>query len=440
MPTFLKKSSRCLTTRSISEKIYESSKNVIPGGVNSPVRSFKSLGMNPLVVQRGFRDEIFDADENSYIDYCGSWGALIHGHAHPQIVKAAIKQVQEGSSFGILTEIEERIANKLVFLIPSVEKCRFVSSGTEATMSAIRLARGYTGRDLIIKFTGHYHGHADHLLVQAGSGATYLNATSSSLGVPCDFVKQTLSLPFNDIDLCYKALSELKTKVAAVICEPIPANMGVILPKKGFLQMLREETETHGSLLIFDEVISGFRVGLQGAQGLYGINPDLSCFGKIIGGGFPAAAFGGKKAIMDFLAPLGGVYQAGTLSGNPVACQAGLVALKMLEEEDFYEKLEEKTNLITKPIAAMIEEKDLNATLTQVGSMFTLFLGAKKCENFEDVKKLDSQLFNGFFTHLFERGIYFSPLQCEANFVSTAHSDEHLLYTRDTILEFLENF
>lgn len=439
MSTLLKKSSPCQTTRSISEKIYQSCQSVIPGGVNSPVRSFKSLGMNPLVVSKGAGAEIFDADGNSYIDYCGSWGALIHGHAHPLIVEAAVKQVQEGSSFGILTAIEEKIAKKLTTLVPSVEKCRFVSSGTEATMSAIRLARGYTGRDVIVKFTGNYHGHADHLLVQAGSGVTHLNATSSSLGVPDDFVKHTVSLPFNDIDACLRALRELKNKVAAIICEPIPANMGVILPKNGFLQMLREESQAHGSLLIFDEVISGFRVALAGAQGLYKIKPDLSCFGKIIGGGFPAAAFGGKKQIMDLLAPLGGVYQAGTLSGNPVACQAGFMALQLLEKPHFYETLQEKTDLLLKPINDLIVRKNLNATLTQVGSMFTLFLGARKCENFEDVKKLDPNLFKAFFSYLFERGIYFSPLQCEANFVSHAHSEKQLIYTRDVILEFLEN-
>lgn len=421
-----------------SAAIYEEACKVIPGGVNSPVRSFRHMGITPIVAKEGRRDELVDADGNRYIDYCLSWGALIHGHAHPLIVEKATGQLRKGSSFGVTTEIEGKIAKKITEMMPSIEKVRFVSSGTEATMSAIRLARGFTGRDGIVKFSGCYHGHSDLLLVQAGSGVANLNVTSSSLGVPQDAVKHTLVLPFNDFEKCKALFKLLGKNIAAVIVEPIPANMGVVPPAVGFLQMLREETEKAGALLIFDEVISGFRVGLTGAQGLFGVTPDLTTLGKIIGGGFPAAAFGGRAEIMDHLAPLGQVYQAGTLSGAPVAMEAGLCALQLCEEPPFYKRLEERTKTLLDPIQELIERKGLNVALQRVGSMFTLFFGAKKVENFEEGKKIDKAAFNDFVSHLLLKGIYFSPAQYEASFLSSAHTEDNILYTRDVILDYLE--
>lgn len=421
-----------------SEEIYQKLCEVIPGGANSPVRAFKEVGGNPLIVEKGIADCIYDVDGRKYIDYCGSWGALIHGHAHPKIVESACNQVRNGSTFGISTEIEEKLARKIIQHMPSIEKIRFVSSGTEATMSVLRLARGYTKKDLIVKFSGNYHGHADFLLVQAGSGVSVLPSSSSS-GIPQDIVRQTISLPYNDIDACLKffSLPEYRNKIAAVILEPIAGNMGVVPAKIEFLKVLREESKKIGALLIFDEVITGFRVSLGGAQLLNHIVPDLTCLGKIIGGGFPAAAFGGKKEIMDSLAPLGSVYQAGTLSGNPVAMHAGFTALELLEQPGFYEELERKTAIITEPVRRLIQEKQIDGCLQQVGSMFTLFFGSKSIDNGEDAKKVDLKKYAQFFHFLLEEGIYIPPSQNEAWFVSHVHTDEHLLKTRDIVLEFL---
>ena len=395
--------------RNLSQKVYAASCEVIPGGVNSPVRSFPGLEMTPLIAARAQGDTVWDVDGNSYIDYCGSWGALISGHCHPPIVAAALAQVQEGSSFGMATPYEQEIAEEIVKLVPSIEKIRFVSSGTEATMTAVRLARGFTGKPLLVKFNGNYHGHADGFLIRAGSGVTALQE-SSSKGIPADLVKNTISLPYNDIDTV-RAFLQSRNDVAAVILEPVAGNMGVVIPSKEFLEMLREETSKIGALLIFDEVITGFRLGLQGAQGYFGITPDLTCLGKIIGAGFPAAAFGGSAEIMDYLAPLGPVYQAGTLSGNPVAMRAGLAALKEVQKPGFYEELERKTKIITEPVAEF-------ACVASIGSMFTIFT--------DDYKSL--------FLHLFEQGIYFPPLQYETCFVSMAHTDEHLKMTRDVLI------
>lgn len=422
-----------------SEKIYKRLCEVIPGGVNSPARAFKSLGQLPLVAASGSRDFILDVDGNKYIDYCCSWGALIHGHTHPVITAAVKRRIEMGSSFGITTEIEEQMARKVTSLIDSIEKVRFVSSGTEATMSAIRLARGFTGRDLIIKFDGNYHGHADHLLVKAGSGVLGLTPDSSSAGVPSGFVKHTLCLPYNDTAACHAVLNDplYRNQIAAVIVEPIAGNMGLVPAKLEFIQMLREETARNGVLLIFDEVITGFRVALKGAQYLYGVKPDLTCLGKIIGGGFPAAAFGGRADVMECLAPLGKVYQAGTLSGNPVAMEAGLQALSLLEEPGFYEELERKARVITDPIKQVIEERNLPASIQQVGSMFTLFWGRDVISNMEEASHLDADLFSRFFRFLFERGIYIPPSQHETSFVSNAHEEVNLIRTRDLILEFL---
>lgn len=430
-----------LKDRSTSEKAFQKALKITPGGVHSPVRACKGLLSTPLIVKRGYRDHIEDVDGNSYIDFCGSWGALIHGHAHPKIVAAATAQVAFGSSFGITTESEAKLASAIVATVDPIEKVRFVSSGTEATMSALRLARGFTKRNLIIKFAGHYHGHADFLLAQAGSGVASLNATSTSLGIPQDAIKHTLVLPFNDFDACKRcfALPEVQKELAAIILEPIAANMGLVPPLPGFLAMLREESAKMGALLIIDEVITGFRVGLKGACALYNIKPDLVCLGKIIGGGFPAAAFGGREEIMDLLAPLGGVYQAGTLSANPVAMEAGFTALTMLQEPCFYDNLEKKRKVLTDPIVEMIEKKGLNICLEAVGSMFTLFFGRDKILNFEDVKSCDQKMFAHFFQFLFERGIYIAPSAFEAHFVSAAHEMENLCYARDCMLEFLDS-
>lgn len=424
-----------------SLQCYNNLCEVIPGGVNSPVRSFKGLDIPPLVAEKGIGDLVYDIDGNAYIDYCGSWGPLIHGHAHPEIISASIERLKMGTTFGITTAIEEKLARKVVDLIPSVEKIRFVSSGTEATMTVARLARGYTKRPLIVKFSGNYHGHADFFLVQAGSGVFGLTPSSTSAGIPEEIVKHTICLPYNDIEAC-KAFflhPNNRDQIAGVIVEPIAGNMGCVPPKSGFLEALRDLTKQIGALLIFDEVMTGFRVALGGAQALYQIDPDLTCFGKIVGGGFTAAAFGGKSEIMDCLAPLGSVYQAGTLSGNPVAMEAGLKALELLEIDGFYEELEEKTNRITGPVKAHIKSKGISACVQQVGSMFTLFFGLTHVNNMEEAAKLDTVEFARFFRYMFDQGVYIPPSQHEAWFVSIVHTEEHLEKTRDLILKYLSD-
>ena len=398
------------------KEIYERSCQVIPGGVNSPVRAFKKVGGTPLIVTSGAGEMIRDADGREYIDYCGSWGAAIMGHAHPEISTAAIQQIHHGSSFGIATEIEEKMARRVVSLMPNVEKVRFVSSGTEATMTAIRLARGFTGRSKIVKFIGCYHGHSDGLLVQAGSGALDLQVG----GLPQGAVQDTICLPFNDEEAVRTLFADQGEEIAALIVEPIPANMGVTLPKAGFLEALREVTQQVNAVLIFDEVITGFRVALGGAQELYGIKPDLTCLGKAVGGGFPVAAVGGKREIMDLLAPLGTVYQAGTLSGNPVAMAAGLAALTCIQQPHFYQKLEEKTRRLTDPIRGALPK---SCSLVQAGSMFTLF--------FETAEQ-----FAHFFHYLLKEGVYIPPYQQEAWFVSSAHREETLERSATLITRF----
>lgn len=428
-----------MATITKNEEIFSELATVIPGGVNSPARAWKGLSDYPLVAERGQGACVWDVDGAEYIDYCQSWGALLRGHAHPDICRAATETLQKGSSFGMATALEGELAARICQLVPSIEKIRFVSSGTEATMSAARLARGFTGRPLILKFTGHYHGHADFFLVQAGSGVAGLTPTSSSAGIPAEVVQHTICLPFNDIQACRKFFEERGAEVAAVILEPIAANMGVVPPVKGFLRELRALTHQHGSLLIFDEVITGFRVGADGAQGLYGIQPDLSCFGKIVGGGFPAAAFGGRAEIMDHLAPLGTVYQAGTLSGNPVAMAAGLANLALVDQAGFYEGLEAKTNVITEAVTRVIEERNLRACMQQVGSLFTLFFGVTQVQSFEDTQALDADCFRAYFHHMLSRGILVSPSAFEACFVSAAHTTEHVEKTRDAIIDFLSD-
>lgn len=423
-----------------SDLIYKQLCEVIPGGVNSPVRACRGLTNIPVVAEEAAEDLLYDADGNMYIDYCGSWGALIHGHAHPQIISSAIKRLQKGSSFGMTTAIEEKLARKVKEIVPSIEKIRFVSSGTEATMSAIRLARGYTQKKYIVKFVGNYHGHADSFLVKAGSGVAEHCPSSSSAGIPPELVQFTLCIDYNDIDQLREVFANplYRQQIAAVILEPITGNMGVVEAEPSFINEIFELCKANQSLVIFDEVMTGFRVSYGGAQEYYGVKPDLTTFGKIVGGGFPAAAFGGKKEIMDLLAPLGPVYQAGTLSGNPVAMEAGFQSLALLSEQ-FYEELDKKTRLLTDPICQFFEQYPHIGCLQRVGSMFTIYLGVSKVKSFEDTKKCDDVMFKNFFCYLLNQGIYIPPLQIEAWFVSMAHTEEHLLKTKDCILQFLND-
>lgn len=418
-----------------SKELFEKSQEVITGGVNSPVRAFIGLGIDPMIVKEGRGDLIWDIEGRAFIDYCMSWGAMLHGHAHPEITERVVERVRKGTSFGIATEEEERLARVVVDRVKSVDKVRFVSSGTEAVMTAVRIARGYTGRSIVIKFDGNYHGHSDGFLVKAGSGVSQVSESASSAGVPEEVVRHTVSLPYNDIKAFKQVMHDpyYSEWIAAVVIEPLAANMGVVPATREFLVLLREETERMGALLIFDEVISGFRVASGGAEQLLGIEPDLSCFGKIIGGGFPAAAVGGKKEVMDVLAPSGTVYQAGTLSGNPVAMVAGLHALELAKREGFYEELKRKTEIITKPIRACLREGCVQETV----GMFTLFFGPEKVSSYEDLKNLDKERFKEYFQFMWERGIYVSPSPYEACFISSAHTDEHLERTRDAILEYL---
>jgi glutamate-1-semialdehyde 2,1-aminomutase len=434
--------------KTLSEKAYNEASEFIPGGVNSPVRALRSVGASPLFIQQAKGAVLTDIDNRRYIDFCLSWGVHLHGHAHPAIVRASVDAVKRGSSYGIPTTAETLLARLVVESVPSIRKVRFVSSGTEAVMSAIRLARAHTGRDLILKFDGCYHGHADHLLVAAGSGAVGIRAGgtpddtassattvgrsgASSAGVPEAFVRYTLSIPFNDLEAVKLVFRELGNQIAAIITEPLPANMGVIPPAPGFLQGLRDICNQYGSVLIFDEVITGFRLGRGGAQEHFGIRPDLTTLGKIIGGGFPAAAFGGKAEIMDRLAPLGKVYQAGTLSGNPVAMAAGIRTLQLLQEEGFYNRLEQKSQQFGDTIREFIRGKDIQ--LNQVGSLFTLFFSATPVTGFADATASDTQRFARFFRAMLGRGIYLSPSAFEASFISAAHTERQLAQTLDAL-------
>ncbi len=416
-----------------SREIFEKSEEVIAGGVNSPVRAFIGLGADPMIVSKGKGDTITDVDGRTYIDYCMSWGALLHGHAHPEVTERVVERAKLGSSFGIGTEEEERLARELVEAVESLEKVRFVSSGTEALMTAIRLARGYTKRHVVIKFNGNYHGHADPFLVKGGSAVSQVSQDSSSDGVPHESVRNTVSLPYNDSEIFKQVMRDpfYSQFIAAVVVEPVAANMGVVPANQEFLEVIRSETKRIGAVFIFDEVISGFRVAFGGAQEIYAIQPDLSCFGKIIGGGFPAAALGGKKEIMECLAPNGKVFQAGTLSGNPVAMEGGLATLELAKVDGFYKELKRKTEVITKPI------REMGVCIQEAVGMFTVFFGPKKVSCFEDLKDLDKERFKEYFRFMLERGIYLSPSPYEACFISSAHTEEHLEKTRDAILEYL---
>lgn len=418
-----------------SAKAFERACNVIPGGVNSPVRALKAVGTTPLFVKSSKDTYIYDIDDNKFIDFCMSWGVFILGHNQEKVSKAAADAVLRGSSFGICTEAETVLASKVREAFPTMEKLRFVNSGTEATMSAIRVARGYTGRDILVKFEGCYHGHADHLLVAAGSSVATLS-NASSAGVPQGFTQYTVVLPYNDTKALEDYFAENGDKVAALIIEPVACNMGVVPPTREFIEATQRVTKEHGSVLIFDEVITGFRLSYGGAQKRFGIQPDMTTVGKIVGGGFPAAAFGGKKEIMDMLAPEGPVYQAGTLSGNPVAMAAGIATLDQLKEPGFYEELEERSNDFCARLEKIIEGKDIR--LNHCGSMFTLFFNKKNPQNFKDTKESDQVRFAKYFNNMLERGIYVSPSQFEGNFISRCHTPEILDYVLKSIAESID--
>jgi glutamate-1-semialdehyde 2,1-aminomutase len=405
-----------------SNKLFERAQQVIPGGVNSPVRAFRAVGRQPLFIKSAKGAMITDADDNTYIDYIGSWGPMILGHAHAAVIEALREAASRGTSYGAPTEIEIELAEAICEAYPAIEKVRLVSSGTEATMSAIRVARGYTGRDKLIKFEGCYHGHSDSLLVKAGSGlATF--STPDSAGVPADFARNTIIAQFNDAEELRRIFAEQGSEIACVIIEPIAGNMGCVPPDEGYLQAVRQITEEYGALLIFDEVMTCFRVAFGGAQELYRIKPDLTCLGKIIGGGLPAAAFGGRAEVMNCVAPLGPVYQAGTLSGNPLAVTAGLTTLKLLKELNPYDQLERAGAKLEQGFCDAAGEVGIAATTNRVGSMMTAFFTAEKVNGWNTAKTADTQLYGRFFRAMLEEGIYLAPSQFECAFISIAHTD-----------------
>ncbi len=411
--------------RAKSEQLFEAALKHIPGGVNSPVRAFRSVGGNPFFVDHAGGSSVRDVDGNVYVDYVGTWGPAIHGHAAPRIIEAVKAAADHGTSFGIPNPFEVTMADLVVETVASVEKVRMCNSGTEATMSAIRLARGFTKRDKIVKFDGCYHGHADSLLVKAGSGALTFGSPDSA-GVPEAFTSHTIVLPFNDREAVKAAFEANPGQIAGIILEPIPANAGLYFPEDDFLQFLREITATNQSLLIFDEVMTGFRVALGGVQERFGITPDLSCFGKIIGGGLPVGAFGGRAEIMDCLAPLGPVYQAGTLSGNPLAMAAGIAAIEGLRDGGGYEKLESLGQRLEDGMMQAAADADLPFIFHRIGSMFCAYFTSDPISNLADVMKGDADRFNKFFHGMLDRGIYLAPSRFETGFISTAHSDEDI--------------
>ena len=421
-----------------SQSLYERAIKIIPGGVNSPVRACKSVGADPLFIERGEGCMIYDADGNRFIDYVGSWGPLILGHRHPAVIEAIISVLERGTSFGAPTDLEIELAQMVIDAVDSVDVVRMVNSGTEATMSAIRLARGATGRDIVIKFDGCYHGHADTLLVAAGSGVATLGIPGSP-GVPETVAQHTVSLPFNDKDTFEKVMDEKGDKIACVIVEPVAGNMGMVQPADGFLEALRELTAKHGAILIFDEVMTGFRVAYGGAQSLYGIVPDLTCFGKVIGGGLPVGAYGGKKEIMSQIAPQGTVYQAGTLSGNPIAMTAGIATLKQLKKDGVYESLEERSSRLVAGLTSAAQKAGVPAKVEHVGSMLGMFFTDRDVACFDDAKTCDLELFSSFYQGMREQGVYIAPSQFEALFLSSAHTDEHIDATVNAAEKVLKN-
>lgn len=413
-----------------SRALFEEAKKYIPGGVNSPVRAFKSVGDVPRFIAKAKGSHIWDVDGNEYIDYVCSWGPMILGHAHPSVVEGIKEQAEKGTSYGAPTELEVELAKMIFELVPSVEKVRMVNSGTEATMSAIRLARGYTGRNKVIKFEGGYHGHVDALLVKAGSGLTTFGVPTSP-GIPEDFAKHTITVPFNNIDALKKVVDEVGDDVAAVIMEPVMANAGLIIPEPGFLEKVRELTAERGIVLIFDEVITGFRLSLGGAQEYFGVTPDLSCFGKIIGGGLPVGAFGGKAEIMDYLAPEGPVYQAGTLSGNPLAMVAGIRTLRELQKPGVYEELRKKTEKLSEGLKEAAKSAGIYEKLCfkQIESISIVYFTPVDVKNYKDALTSNTEAYAKFFRKMLEQGVYLAPSQFEVAFMSTAHTDEDIKKT-----------
>lgn len=414
-----------------SKAAFEEARRLMPGGVNSPVRSFSNVDSNPPFIARAKGSHIIDIDGNDYIDYVGSWGPMVVGHAHHRVVEAIKKAAERGTSYGAPTGLENELAKLVMKFYPSIEVIRMVNSGTEATMSALRLARGFTGRDKIIKFIGCYHGHSDSLLVNAGSGAATFGVPSSP-GVTVGTAQDTISLPYNDIDAVKKIFAECGDRIAAVIVEPVAGNMGLVLPIDGFLETLRAETSKYGSILIFDEVMCGFRVGRGGAQGKYNITPDLTCLGKIIGGGLPVGAYGGREDIMRQVAPDGKVYQAGTLSGNPLAMTAGIETLSiLLEDETFFERLESKTESLLDGLKKIFLVGKIKVQAHQAGSMFGLFFNDREVKNYDDAARSDQGMFKRWFGAMLEEKIYMAPSQFETLFMSAAHSDEDIQCTLD---------
>ena len=404
-----------------SHKLFNRALHVIPGGVNSPVRACKSVGMEPVFINYANGSMVVDADGNKYIDYIGSWGPMILGHRHSSVIRALASVLNQGTSFGAPTGLEIKLAEMVIDAVPSIDMVRMVNSGTEATMSAIRLARGVTGRDMIIKFDGCYHGHADSLLVEAGSGIATLGIPGSP-GVPKSFVAHTVSLPYNDIKCVKKVMEDKGDKIACIIVEPVAGNMGLVPPVEGFLETLKELTEKNGSLLIFDEVMTGFRVAYGGAQSLYRISPDLTCLGKIIGGGLPVGAYGGKREIMEHIAPQGPVYQAGTLSGNPLAMAAGIATLTQLKKPGFYNALDEKADQLATGLEKAARTAGIKTNINRVGSMIGLFFTDSDVKNFDDAKTSDLDIFSAYYKGMLEKGIYLAPSQFETIFISSAHS------------------
>ena len=422
-----------------NEELFQQAKSVIPGGVNSPVRAFKGVGGTPVFVERAEGPFFWSAEGRRYIDYVGSWGPMVLGHAHPSVRQAVHEAVDRGLSYGAPTEIETRMAARLCELMPSMELVRMVSSGTEATMSAIRLARGFTGRDIIVKFEGCYHGHSDSLLVKAGSGALTLGVPSSP-GVPAALAEYTLTLNFNDAEQVREVFARQGQDIACIIVEPVAGNMNCVPPQPGFLETLREVCDAHGSVLIFDEVMTGFRVALGGAQSLYGVRPDLTTLGKVIGGGMPVGAFGGRRDIMERLAPLGPVYQAGTLSGNPVAMAAGLRTLELIGEAGFFESLTQKTRSFVDRMKQVADGVGIPFSVNAVGGMFGLFFTEEaEVRNFQEVMACSTERFNRFFHAMLDEGVYLAPSAFEAGFVSAAHDDAVIDLTLDAAARAFRN-
>jgi glutamate-1-semialdehyde 2,1-aminomutase len=415
-------SSGCELSRTQSQQAFKEACDVLPGGVNSPVRAFKSVGGQPVFMAKAQGAYLWDIDGNRYIDYVGSWGPAIVGHAHPNVLACVHAVSENGLSFGAPTLLETELARAVIERVPSIEKVRFVNSGTEAVMSAIRLARAYTKRTKLIKFEGCYHGHSDHLLVKAGSGAA-THGVPDSAGVPQSTANETLNAEFNNLESVESLLKANSKDVAAILVEPIAGNMGCIPPEPGFLEGLRKLADQYGACLIFDEVMTGFRVALGGAQERYNVMPDITCLGKIMGGGLPAAAYGGKKEMMGLVAPEGPMYQAGTLSGNPLAMAAGLETLKLLSEPGVYAQLEERTQALAEGLRKLCEKANVPATVTQVGAMMTLFFAEGPLRNYNDVCRFDRDRFNRYFWAMLEQGVYLAPSQFESLFSSTAHTE-----------------